>query len=114
MLLAILGYLALWFYTANFGNTKYLDALTGWGIAVMTMSVLLTFNHSIWYTNQLIRGKLWIYNYSAISFFIVFAILVSFLYVAPVLNVTLFFGLTQILLVGTAGVYWRMFASKTL
>jgi hypothetical protein len=111
--LTILGYLALWFYTAHFGNAKYLDALTGWGIAVMTVSVVLTFNHSIWYSNQVIRGKLWIYNYSAITFLVAFAILVGLLYIAPVLDVTFFFGLTQVLLVGSAGVYWRVCASKT-
>jgi hypothetical protein len=114
MSLTILGYFVLWFYTAHFGNAKYLDALTGWGIAVMTVSVVLNFNHSIWYSNQLIRKKLWIYNYSAITFLAAFTILVGLLHIASFLDVTFFFGLTQILLVGSAVVYRRAFASKAL
>jgi hypothetical protein len=114
VLATILGYLSLWYYTLNFGNPKYINVLCGWGIMVMTISVALIFNHSIWYTNQLISEKLTKYNYSSLIFCAFFAILVGLLYITPFVDIIFFFGITQVLLAGSAVIYGSIHASKTL
>jgi hypothetical protein len=112
--LAFVGYIALWLYTNYYGNSDYLIAITFRDVVVMISVVLITFNHSIWYSNLVIRRQLWIYNKSAVAFLIAFAILAFCMYVNPILDITLFYGVTQALLVTSGYFFWRMNATKNL
>jgi hypothetical protein len=106
--LTILGYSALWYYTKFYGNSDYLGAITIYEIGIMVVVVLFSFNHSIWYSNLVMRRELWIYNKSAILFLVAFVILFAIMRIVPFSQITLFYGAVQFLLVSSGFFYWYL------
>lgn len=104
--ITLLGYISLWYYTLNFGNSEYLTSLTLIGVAIMTTSVILTFNYSNWYLNQVIKGKLKVFNIGAALFFITLFIAIKYAKINHVFNATTFYGFAQLLLILSAGSCW--------
>lgn len=99
--IALCGYIFLKIYTIYFGNVDYADAVSPESILVMTLACILIFNHSIWYSNQVLRSQIWTFNFAALIFFAAFAAFFGILAVVPILNAQLFYFGTQLLLVGS-------------
>lgn len=98
-IIALVGYLALYSYTIYLGNPDYTGTITVTSVLMMVLAIVLNFNHSIWYSNQVLRKELGVFNISILLFLVLCTALVLIHLVLPgILNAMIFYVVTQIIL----------------